>query len=476
MNGTFVETELAGGVLRGLVGADGVREYRGIRYAEATRGQLPVDLDPSGLIDATGFGPICPQVPGFLEQTLGLDASSMSEDCLFLNVYCPAGTDASSKLPVLFWIHGGAYTNGAGSLAWYDGARLARRGCIVVTINYRLGILGFQSDNNLGVHDMVSALRWVSSHVAALGGDPGNVTIFGESAGGSAVTTLMATPHAGSLFHKAWAMSPSIGQLRTSERAEAVLVELLTESGCATVEEMNALPVDRLLEIQAAVLARPAREYDWFAPTADGDLVNADLLDAAASSAVPFVIGTNRDENKLWAAFHPDAASATTEQWQRHLERTFGGRAPEAQRVYEELRAGESPHFLMSAVNTDTAFRARAWSIVDDRCARGMPTWMYWFTWPTPAFGGILGSCHALDIPFGFDNLDAPGGELFTGDDPLRHDIARRFADEIVDFARHGHPSWAQYDTVNRHTLRIDTEIELLSDPESDIRGLFTSG
>lgn len=474
MSKSTVVTELPGAAITGLVGPDGAREYRGIRYATAARGRPPVGVVPAGPVDATEFGPICPQVPGFLEQTLGLDASSMSEDCLSLNIFCPPGTDPDSKLPVLFWIHGGAYTNGAGSLAWYRGERLAARGAVVVTFNYRLGILGFVGDTNFGVQDMVSALTWVHSHIATFGGDPGNVTIFGESAGGSAVTTLMATEHAGTLFHKAWAMSPSIGQLRSAERAEEIVSELLAESGCKGVDEMLALPVERLLEIQASVLARPAREFDWFAPTADGVLVAKDLLGAAASCPVPFVIGTNRDENKLWAAFHPDAASATEEQWMRHLERTFGDRAPLARRVYESLRPGESPHFLMSAVNTDTAFRARAWSLVDDRCAAAMPTWMYWFTWASPAFGGILGSCHALDIPFAFDNLDAPGGEMFTGDDPARHGIARRFADEIADFAVHGHPSWAQYDRDLRHTLQIDTVTELRSDPESDIRELFT--
>jgi para-nitrobenzyl esterase len=323
---------------------------------------------------------------------------------------------------------------------------------------------------------MTSALRWTQRHISDFGGNPENVTVFGESAGGSAVTALMASPNARKYFHKAWAMSPSIGQLRTATRAEQILDLVLEAAGCTGVDELRALSTDRLLEVQNSLLTRESREFDWFAPTADGDVIDSDLLASAAGCAIPFVVGTNRDENKLWAAFQPNADSVTDTQWFEHCRRTFGSRAEEAKTTYERHRPGDSPHFLMSAVNSDTAFRARAWSLLDDRTKRGMPSWMYWFTWPTPAFGGILGSCHALDIPFAFDNLDAPGGETFTGSDPGRYAIAHRFADELVGFAHHGHPSWAQYDSVSRPTLRIDTETELVNDPESEIRRLFTVG
>jgi para-nitrobenzyl esterase len=139
---------------------DGGSEFRGIRYATGTRFTRPTDVSPDGDVFALEFGAICPQVPGFLEQTLGLDASSMSEDCFYLNVYVPEGASASSSLPVLFWIHGGAYTNGAGSLDWYHGSSLAKRGTVVVSINYRLGIFGFLGEENYGTEDMMSALRW----------------------------------------------------------------------------------------------------------------------------------------------------------------------------------------------------------------------------------------------------------------------------------------------------------------------------
>ena len=462
--------------VRGVAHPSGGAEYRGIKYASADRFSPPRDHNLSGTVDASTYGPISHQVPGFLEQALGLDSSSMSEDCLSLNVYTPAGSDGKANLPVLFWIHGGAYTNGAGSLAWYHGANLASRGCVVVTINYRLGLLGFLGTTNCGVHDMISALRWTQRYISAFGGNPGNVTIFGESAGGSAVTALMASNEARQLFHKAWAMSPSIGQLRTAARAEEIFGMILEQSGCASIGELKELPVEKLVEVQNVLLTKESREFDWFAPTADGQLIESELLSASATCSVPFVVGTNRDENRLWAAFQPNADSVTDEQWKKHCVNVFGSKADVAKTVYEKMRHGDSPHFLMSAVNSDTAFRARAWSLIDARVRHNAPSWMYWFTWPTPAFGGILGSCHALDIPFAFDNLDAPGGDTFTGTDPARIPIAKRFADEIVDFARHGHPSWAQYDTAHRPTLRIDLTTELINDPEAEIRSLFTAG
>ena len=461
--------------VRGLLREDGSSEFRGIRYATSQRFQRPIDVELSGDVDASVYGSICPQVPGFLEQSLGLDSSSMSEDCLFLNVYVPAEASSASQLPVLFWIHGGAYTNGAGSLDWYHGSSLAKRGAVVVTINYRLGIFGFIGSENLGTEDMVSALRWTKKNISHFGGNPDNITIFGESAGGSAVVSLLASSDAEPLFHKAWAMSPSIGQLRSADRGREIQDKILVAANVKSIQELSGKSVDELLEIQNALLTQPSREFDWFAPSAGCNSLSSTLLATAAESPKPFVIGTNRDENKLWSAFNPASAATTREEWIQHTSRIFGEKATSAQVVYEARRADETPHFLISAVDTDVAFRARAWSLVNDRCAHAMPTWMYWFTWPTPAFGGLLGSCHALDIPFAFDNLDAPGGEMFTGDSPDRLSIAERFADELVTFAAHGHPTWEQYNTDSRPTLQIDVSVDLVLDPEHDIRQLFTT-
>lgn len=462
------------GSIRGIERPDGTREFRGIRYARADRFTGPVDEQGwQGEFIADTFSLMAPQIPGALESMLGFDAGQISEDCHFLNVFTPRDIPEGSKLPVLFWIHGGAYNNGAGSLVWYNGSSLARKGAVVVTINYRLGALGFLGDGNMGLLDMVSALRWVNRNISAFGGDDKNVTIFGESAGGSAVLALMACPTAEPLFHKVWAMSPSIGQLRDKETAMKWQALFLEKADADSIQDLSNAGLESILAAQTELLTMPSRGFDMFAPTAGGDGVSSDFHLAASTSPKPLVIGTNRDENKLWSAFDNSLADAGQDKWEAFTADLFGDRASEARRVYEERRPGEKVRELISAVNTDTGFRQRAQRLAEARSSHELPTWMYWFTWQTPAFGGILGSCHALDIPFAFDNLDVPGAEMMTGDGPERQAIADRFSAEILQFATHGHPSWAQFDLTDRSTLVIDSDCHVLRDPESDIRSLF---
>ena len=461
-----------GWTVRGIGGDDGSAEYRGIRFARAARFTDPVDVELTGEIDATRWGHMCPQTPGFLETMVGYDAESAGEDCLHLNVFVPAGAHPESKLPVLVWIHGGAYLNGAGSLAWYHGARVAARGAVVVTVNYRLGALGYLGRNNFGTLDQISSLRWVSRHIADFGGNPSNVTIFGESAGGSAVISLMAAPDAAGLFHRVWAMSPSIGQLRTLERAETLLAEYLSILGCDDVAGAASRSTEELLAAQNTLIARPSSGYDFFSPAGGGSGLDADILGTAARNPVPLVIGTTRDENKLFSAFNAEFTSKGESDWIAASESVFGDKAAEARSIYAALRGGE-PWELISAVTTDVAFRQHARRLAEARVSAGTPTWMYWFTFASTSFGGRFGSCHALDIPFAFDTLDAQGAEALTGDSPARRGIADRFGHELVSLATHGHPSWAQYDLGRRSTLVIDAESALVEDPEPQIRALF---
>lgn len=464
-----------GGNISGIQNENGSLEFLGIRYASAKRFEAPVDIDSwSGTYDATKFGSISPQVPGMLETMLGFNPVDMAEDCLFLNVFASETPSPDTKKPVLVWIHGGAYTNGSGSTAWYHGGTLASQGSIVVSINYRLGALGFLGDGNYGTLDMVSALRWVNKNIAAFGGDPNNVTIFGESAGGSAVISLMACPGVQGLFHRVWAMSPSIGQLREHTRSQELAKQFFEIAGVSTIDDLREMPLEKLLEFQTAQLLTASSAFDFYAPTGGGVGLEPNILEVASKSDVQFVVGTNRDENKLWSAFDPRLADADASTWEKSSAETFGSRAAEARKVYEKLRPNESAKDLISAVSTDTGFRQRAISFAEQRVSANQPTWMYWFTWQTPAMGGILGCCHALDIPFAFGNLEAPGAEMFLGDGSDRQPIADRFSAEITQFAHHGHPSWAQYDTHTRSTLRIDIKTELILDPEQEIRALFT--
>jgi para-nitrobenzyl esterase len=464
------------GSLRGNTRSDGRCEFLGIRFAHADRLTPPRDVTSwDGELDATKFGSICPQVPGMLESMLGFDGSNMSEDCLNVNVFTHATPTGSTKLPVLVWIHGGAFTNGSGSIPWYHGGSLASRDTVVVTINYRLGSFGFLGEGNYGTLDMISALRWVNRNIAAFDGDASNVTIFGESAGGSAVVSLMSSPEAKGLFHKVWAMSPSIGQLRTLPRAQELQTQFLEIAQVSNIDEVRALTLDDMLAIQTKQMATPTTNFDFYTPTAGGTALPFDILDAAAKSSLPLVLGTNHDEDRLWSAFDPVQAEFGQHDWERVSGEVFGDRAAKARAVYEKLRPTESPKQLISSVRTDTSFRQRAQRLAEQHAVHSNPTWMYWFTWATPAFGGVLGSCHALDVPFAFDNLSAPGTDMLTGDGAERAGIAKRFADEIVQFAKSSAPTWPVFDLATRQTLEINTEMNELSDPESEIRSLFVN-
>lgn len=448
-----------------------ITSTRGIRFATAERFSASKLLPYVPGSELGVSGSICPQVPGMIEQLLGTDPSQMNEDCLFLDVFAPEGA-APASLPVLVWIHGGAFQNGSGSVQWYDGSRLASRGTVVVTINYRLGALGFLGEGNWGTLDQIRALEWVQANIAGFGGDPGNVTIFGESAGGSAVVSLMSSPDAAGLFHRAWAMSPSINQLRSLETAKNWETEFLSAAGVSTVDDARALGIDAILAAQAKVSAMPSEHYDMFSPAGGGLALPHDILGAAASNPVPLSVGTNRDESLLFLAFDPRTTDATHEQWREHVQSGFGDDAVKVCDAYESARAGATPLHLIAALQTDRAFRRPAQRLSESRSDAGSPTWMYWFTWASQTFDGKLGSAHALDIPFAFDNLHAPGTSMLLGEGPEMTELARRFADEIASFARDGAATWPAFDTDKRPTLRLDTTVELLHDPEPTLRQL----
>jgi len=451
-----------------------VQRYYGIRYATAERFEAPVREPFTGVPSSEGSaGPMAPQIPGMLERLLGAADMRFDEDCLYLNVFAPADATADSRLPVLHWVHGGAYLNGAGSGPWYDASRLAARGFVVVTINYRLGALGFLGEGNWGTLDQICSLEWVRDNIAAFGGDPGNVTIFGESAGGSAVLSLMAAPAARGLFHRVIAQSPSIRQLRTLADARDWERAFYDKAGVADRDAARALTVEQILAAQGEVSVMPNRNYDMFTPAAGGLGLPDDILGEAAANPVPLMIGTTRDESRLFVMFDPQYADCDDAKWRGFVAENFAERSDEVREVFEAHRAGCSPAQLIAAVQTEHSFRQPAIALAARRSAQGSPTWMYWFTWASSAFGGIIGSCHALDIPFVFDNLSAPGIGMLLGDAPGQQAIATRFADEVTSFAAKGAASWSAYDTASRTTLRIDDAVELIDDPESRIRALF---
>lgn len=467
------------GLVKGVARPDGTGAFLGLRYARADRFAPAIPEAPwDGERDATRHGPICPQAPGLLESTMGAALPPMDEDCLSLGVFVPPSTvgGMATPRPVLVWIHGGAYVNGSGSTPWYDGSSLARRGdVVVVSINYRLGVFGFFRDNNLGLLDQIEALRWVQKHIASFGGDPSNVTIFGESAGGSSVVALMASPLSAGLFHKVWSMSPSIGQYRNAERGDELAAKFLQAAGVAHDDDLRALTSDQLLAAQAAVVAENGRAFDYFAPTWPGAGLPREIVSAAADHPAHLVVGTTRDENRLFGAFSPDAASMDDTKMRKFFSGMLPNRVDEAIELYREHRPGETDAQLVMAAQTDEGFRQRAIRLAEKRAKAGTPTHMYWFTWASPAFGGVLGSCHAIDIPFTFHNLDQPGVELFTGDGTDRAVVADQLAAQVLSFATDGSVAWSPYDLESRRTWRFDVECEEIADPEPRLRALWTA-
>lgn len=479
MTGTADDIDMTG------IDRTGSREFRGIRFATADRLGAPVDIagwEPG--FDAVHFGPQAPQIGGVLEQLLGASDLETSEDCLFLNVFTPACDDG--ERPVLVWIHGGAYVTGTAAMPWYDGAPLAEKGdVVVVTINYRLGALGFLGDRNLGTLDQISALRWVRRNIARFGGDPDRVTVFGESAGGSAVLALMAAPAADDLFTAVWSMSPSMLQLRTREQGERLERTFLDLLGTDDVANSS---LDDILAAQSRFPTATAGMKN-FAPTEGTDAIPRVISDCVASDPRPVVIGTNRDEMLLFTAFDSSRSDWDDGDIEREFAARMGERTAEAIETYRRHRPGSSPSQLVSTMQTDQVFRRPAQRVAESRVgasarvartepagigrAASNPTWMYSFEQASTAFNGVIGACHGMDIPYAFDTLLAHGAEMFTGPGESRAAVADRFSSAIIAFAHDRQPGWPGFDRDRRATQRIGPHPEVVDDPEPDLRKLW---
>jgi para-nitrobenzyl esterase len=489
-----------GGDVRGFDNG-GISCFRGVPYAAAPVGPLRFRAPQSHagwseVRDAQEFGAVAPQNRSMESLLFGDDAPPASEDCLTLNIWSPAGNDDDIQRPVMVWFHGGAYVSGSSRNPWYDGTALATEGdVVVVTVNYRIGVLGFcqltetggeafAGSGNLGLLDQIAALAWVQENIAAFGGDPDSVTIFGTSAGGGSVMALLAAPAADGLFHRAIAQSASFGQFRSLERAteaaKAVLDQLDPADAGAALLSLLTLDTAEILVAQAPVEGFPGG-ITAFAPTPDGVVLLDDVVSAVtvgrAAASIPLLIGTNQDEMRMFTAFDPNNAALDRDGVvQVATQEMTTARAEVLVDAYHLARPELSWGQIASALVSDHSFHQPAIAVATQRAGYGDPTWMYRLTWATPAFGGILGSNHALELPFVFGTLHHPGAQMLTGGAEGLEEIGRTMRKAWLSFARTGNPGWTPYDEVTRTTMRFDHDSCEMDDPDGALRQLWEAG
>ncbi len=479
---TTQTTQTGSGSIRGRE-EGGLRVFRGVPFAAAPVGALRFcppqpHAGWSGVRDAVEWGPIARQqeIEG-MEDLFPQTTQAQSEDCLFLNVWTPGLDDAAR--PVMVWIHGGAFTIGSGSEPLYDGANLAARGdLVVVTINYRLGVFGFLNDPslpqiNLGIRDQIAALQWVRDNIANFGGDPGNVTIFGESSGAHSVTTLLAAPEAVGLFRRAIPQSPDPHYPHHVEGARRTAARLYAALGVAPgdLEALRARPAAELLAAYSAL------EGEWMATLAEGmvgSLMTCPILDdqvmpelpiealrSGRAAGVDLLIGVTDEEFKLYSSLMFPSEAQDEASVVARLDREHG----DGRRVYDVYRAarearGEpsAPRDILDAAVTDGITVVHAWQLADAHAASGGRTFAYVFDWPSPLLDGALGACHAVDVPFPF-GTQAQASE-FVGAGPEVDALAECVMDAWIAFARTGDPSteslpWPAYDPQTRAQMLL---------------------
>lgn len=510
--GPVVET--VSGQVRGSM-IDGVAAFKTIPYGAPTAGAhrfMPPRKPQAwgGTRDALDYAGHAPQQglrpatrPELADFSGPPDTSPETEDCLTLNVWTP-GAEQEAKRPVMVWFHGGAFSYGTANVARLQGSRLARRGdVVVVTVNQRLNIFGFldlsaigspefAASGNAGTLDMVAALEWVRDNISAFGGDPGNVTIFGESGGGGKVSTLLAMPSARGLFHRAIVQSGAAVRLRERDRAVALTEAVLKVLGLGRGDlgKLQALPIPQLLAaVEPAQKAlgpasMPLLDRYPFGPVIDGAIVPHHPFHPAApavSTDIPLVIGDMKDEMASFLARDDKVWHRTlTEQELRNRVAVVAGEHTDhVIETYKRLYPDMNPAERLIATLTDSNFRIRSLIVAERKAAQGgAPVYMYSFDWETPVQEGRLKAPHALDVPFTFDTIDFTNA---TDGGPAARALAATMSGAWAAFARSGVPKhasipdWPAYDTAKRATLMLDAKCRIENDPRGETRQLWQS-
>ena len=492
-NAELSVTQTTSGKVAGYID-DGIFTYKGIPYAKAERFMPPVPADRwNGIRSCRAYGPTCPQGErtGWYsdEQAFSFswDDGFPDEDCLRVNIWTP-GINDGKKRPVMVWLHGGGYSSGSGQeLPSYDGRNLADKGdVVVVTLNHRLNVLGFldlsaygekySRSGNAGLLDLVAALDWIQKNITKFGGDASNVTIFGQSGGGGKVSTLLATPDAKGMFHKAIVQSGAMlrtMESRWSRRIGAAVVEELGISPCK-IDEMKNVPYDKLLAAGEKAIARikPEAEKEGYAafifgwaPIVDGSVLPRQPFDPQApeqSKEIPIMIGTTLHEFTA-STYVPEMRTISHEEAEGYLKRTYGNRTAEFVELFKDTYPGYEPKDL---IDTDFIFRPNAVELANIKFRQGgAPVYTYLFAWESPVMDGILRSTHCMEIPFVFNNADVHAS--MTGGSEEAVALADIMSQAWINFARRGNPNteelpqWPAYDNSDGATMFFDNTCEV---------------
>jgi len=479
------------GILHGTANND-VRVWRGIPYAQPPVGDLrfkaPQPVQSwEGIRNATAFGSIAPQPKD------GMSSSGIqSEDCLFLNIWSPKNT--AGKKPVMFWIHGGGFVIGAGSDGMYEGSKMSKNGdVVVVTINYRLGPLGFlyldqfsndsiRFDNNLGLRDQVAALKWVNENIEAFGGDPANITIFGESAGANSVLCLLAAPSAKGLFQKAIVQSAAAVGETSKENAIKMTNEYLKllNLGADNISELFKTSTETLLEAGNKLFEKVIHEVGdliTFAPVYGTDFLPLPPSEAIAKGfalGIPVMIGTNKDEANLFAKTNPPLIKPEEETINKYMNST--GKGDHLKDITSMYPGYPSPSSILSMI-TDGVFQVPAYYIADAQ-SNFASAYSYRFDWtsfPIRLIG--LGACHGMELPFVFSSFNSDEGKRimrFSSNRKVRQ-LSKVIQKSWTNFAYTGSPddgniTWTPYNTLSRSTMIFNNTLQVVSDPIAKLR------
>ncbi|QAU47923.1 carboxylesterase/lipase family protein [Bradyrhizobium guangzhouense] len=477
-----VELDTPFGRLRGAR-SEGVTAFRKVPYAEAPVGRLRFEMPSAaprwaGVRDAIAAGPVPPQNPSRLDAVMGTYDVEQSEDCLHLDIW--TGHVPEDRAPVLVFIHGGAFMTGGGSLPCYDGGILAKEnGLVVVNITYRLGILGFfphpsLGGLNLGLHDQVAALRWITQAISAFGGDPQRITVIGQSAGAFSIAAFAGTEAGAGLFNRAILMSAPVGiKLRTVEQSRPVANAILDVLGIAAddVDKLRTIPVDRALEglrlLQRRPPAIPGDISPPFMPVLDDTLVQCDPIESIRTGGARWcdmMIGATREEYAAFSISNP-SLDELSEDALEDLIRSHG--EYDASATLARLRSARvpaTPRMLLGDFYSERMFTRQSLEIAATQSGLGRKAFTYLFDWQAPVPG--LGACHCIDLPFLFGNIDVwQAASMVKGADRREvRDLSRLFRGSIAAFAAagdpngHGLPEWPAY-TANQTVLHFDRRI-----------------